>query len=592
MGWLGTFDRGWLRALRAGSDRRRQEALWIEDIGRTIADLERMNRSSEAGFLAVGERLSGFLSAARVVSAKASSAAQRVSGEQGQRDSDALARVLGETERMRRSAGSAAGFSRLRDSAKRLRQVFAGFEQTVVSFQVLAVAARIETARLGAAGSNLGHLVEEMRAGGADIASRTDRFLAAAGSLGSRVEAELSRIADLDNRQLKMLGPLTGAVAADFAALRSRRELGETAGARLGAQFGGVAEAIGAVVRSVQFHDITRQQIEHVMQALRQVHEKAGQGRRAALGAEDRAILALQVAQLENAGRMFLKSVVEIDRQLETVGRRVNEMAAEGENLTGIGQGQAETFFADMAARFSDILNVARECESYETGARGALAELRETIRALEGALADIQAIELQLKRVSLNSAIQAVHLGRAGEPFSAVALAMHGLQSECEDRSAHSRAEVDSMGAAMQAAGGSRQVSEEQAGMERAVDDLRQRMEEMHAADASGMASRREMGRLAGQLSLDIEVARRDLADSRGFTEAVNACRERLQRLAGKNAGALNPDLAPAGRLDEYTRNYTMRSEHEVHQELMGNGAAVSDTTGAGVASGELELF
>lgn len=576
------------QSFHPSAGRRAEEAGWVADVARAAGDLEEMNRSTEAGFLAVGEKLSSFLTAARQVSTSASATADRISGEQGQRDADALTRVLEETSAMRKSAESVTDLARLRDSAKRLRHVFAGFDNTVISFHVLAVLARIETARLGESGAGLVHLVEEMRGCGDDIASRTGRFLATAASLGRRVEAELSRISELDARELQALPPLTDAVARDFAALRSRRELGEAAAARLGEQFAQVSEAIGGVVTGVQFHDITRQQIEHVIESLWQLHDSASHARRAAPAAEEAAVLGLQVAQLENARRTFLESIGRIDRQLESVAHRVGEMASESERLTGQSQGQNETFFAGMAARFAGILKAARECESCEVGARNALGDLRRDLAALGEALADIQVIELHLKRVSLNAAVQAVHLREAGEPFNAVAVAMHSLQSDCENRSGQSRAELDSIDAAIRGAGdnGTGSQSCERAGMEAVVIELRQRMEDMHAANERGVASFQEIGGLVGRLSDEIQAAQRDLAESRARVEIVDDCCARLRAVSGVASGV------PMGELAGWAQNYTMRTEHEVHRELTGAGLPDAVPEGAGPAAGELELF
>ncbi|MGO9259075.1 MAG: hypothetical protein ACLQU1_22555 [Bryobacteraceae bacterium] len=619
LGLLRSLGRVLQRALRSASRRRLEDGSWIEGVGRAIADLDRMNRSTEAGFLAVGEKLSGFLAAARQVSASAAATAERVSGEQGQRDFDALVRVREQTAEMRKYAEAVADLSQLRDSAIRLRHVFAGFDHTVASFRVLAVLARIETARLGESGAGLAHLTEEMRGRSDDIASRTGRFLDTAATLDRRVEEHLNRIADLDARQLKALPPLMDAVARNFAALRDRRELGEAAAARLGAQFAELSEAIGDVVTSVQFHDITRQQIEHAIESLQQLHDHAGQGYRDAPTPEQGAVIELQLAQLDNARRTFLTSIGQIDGRLETVARRMSEMAAESQNLAGQAQGRNESSFAEMMGCFAGILDAAGECGSFEQGARTALAELRQAIQALGEALADIGAIELHLKRLSLNAAIQAVHLGAAGEPFNAVAGAMHSLQADCETRSGQSRVEMDSIGAALRAMveQGMASQSRQGTGIETAVDDLQARIEEMCVANERGIASCQEIGSLVGRLLADIQSAQQDLAESRALTEAVDGCCETLRRVgqasacqpllrrmigwnaarppassAANSAASPGPGVTPELQLAECTRNYTMRAEHEVHRELTGCAPAASGPAQASPSNGELELF
>jgi hypothetical protein len=160
-----------------------------------------------------------------------------------------------------------------------------------------------------------------------------------------------------------------------------------------------------------------------------------------------------------------------------------------------------------------------------------------------------------------------------------------------------------------------------------------------MCVANERGIGSCQEIGSLVGRLLAEIQSARRNLAESRALTEAVDGCSERLRRMAGRNAAralvsqasacqlllrrmtgwkaarsaansaansmpssaassAANsaassaPGAAPELQLAECTRNYTMQAEHEVHRELTGCGQPASGPAEAGPASGELELF
>src|SRR5262249_42227919 len=148
-----------------------------------------------------------------------------------------------------------------------------------------------------------------------------------AARLDGSVQEAVRNGSEVRSRQLHDLPVLIAKVTASMDEFQERRRQARESSRFQAARNQENCEAIESLVASLQFHDITRQQVEHVAQALRE----------AAFRPKDlNAALVLQSSQLGSAERAFTSSVTRIEGDLESIAARVGEMAADGGSLLGI----------------------------------------------------------------------------------------------------------------------------------------------------------------------------------------------------------------------------------------------------------------
>ena len=228
-------------------------------------------------------------------------------------------------------------------------------------------------------------------------------------------------------RQLKELPGLIEGVIDGLKAFEERRQRAVESSARQAADYQALCEAAGNVVRSVQFHDITRQQIEHVLEALRQLRSACGIGR-GSLPPDARAILALQSSQLCGAARVFASSVGHMERDLENIAVRVQGMAEAGKALMGISDDEHDSFFLRMEGHFTDILKMLGSCTTGQAEMESTAANLAETINRMRESVAEVRGIEIRIQRIATNATIRATHIGTKGDALNVIAEVMHRL--------------------------------------------------------------------------------------------------------------------------------------------------------------------
>jgi hypothetical protein len=301
--------------------------------------------------------------------------------------------------------------------------------------------------------TDLHHLGDEFRQSGNSIRSYVDKVRGAAAALEGRVAQALKSASASEARSLQILPSLIVTAEQALNEFRARQDSSAGVAADLSRQSGRFAQAIGEIVASVQFHDITRQQVEHVIHSQRELCRRpAGPQRHDGPTAGDGAVIRLQVAQLEHAASEFASALGKMDQHLAGISGQVGAMVTASAGLLGPADHQEGSFYLQIESSFRDIAEALAGCQALERGRRATVADVQGTLAGLLQSAAEIGLVESGLRRLALNAALSAVRLGETGAPLRAVATAMLGIQAECATVSAGSGATIRSVADAVQA--------------------------------------------------------------------------------------------------------------------------------------------
>jgi hypothetical protein len=540
---------------------------WVSQLRTVIEDLDRMSRSTEADFLAITEKLTGILAAARAISGQTREMAGSLAGDSGEGACQALMSVLEDARHMEQYAAAMNRFVGIRDEANRIRVSLSGLQRVGPSFHAVATLAKIETAHLGAGGRDLGHLAEAFQSAGTEIQSRVEHILGGATALENRVESTLAEASEFDRRVLATLPALLAAADQGLATFRARQQEAAATISRVAAESEVVAKAIGDIVTFLQFHDITRQQLQHVMDALEQLtaDSSSREGLRQSK-AKTSAVIDLQLAQLANASAAFEDAIRQMDERLGVAAGQVKRMVEEGGPLAGGAESGESGFYAQMESCLRAVTQAAAGCKSLEQQTQAALAEFGTTLEALRLSASEVKVVELRLFWLAINAAISAAHIGLAGEPLETVADGLRRLVAECDSSSSEAEASIDSIAAAV------RSATEDLPGPGVTVGDtlleqLRARIDDLHDGNEQATVRKGEIARMAFDLSAEVDILRSNLSAGRVFTATIQSCTQALRRIQAQSAGTEASPQTEA--LKELRQHYTMQAEREIHDAV-----------------------
>ena len=574
---------------------------WQGVIDQVIADLENLNRSTERDFLAVGEKLMEFRSTARQIASDMAALIELISGEHGRNASTALTKMLEHSRGM--DAGieqSGKTLAQVHDHAGRIRLAFGGLRNTVAVFRTLCTLTRIETSRLGSSGADFGDLAAEVGPLSESIQASGEGVLEASSRLDRCVQSAIRSASDLRVRQLKELGALIAGVVDSLAAFEGRRRQAAETSAREAAQYEELCNAIDGVVRSVQFHDITRQQVEHVVQALEQLRSaresaECGEG---SMPAGARAILALQSSQLGGAAEVFAASMERMERDLESIGERVQEMAKASRALMGISTEDENSFFLQMEGQFTAILKMLGSCAAAQREVESTAASLEETISGMQESVGEIWSIEIRIQRIATNATIRATHIGTAGNALNVIAEAMKRLDRDSNANTEDAAERLAEMRGAAQSVYG--RPGEDSVPNE-AIGEMRRAVLGLHRSSECSYSRVNQISALGARLAAEIDAVRDGFSAGLLFAKAADRARSQLERLGSQAGDELMEGVEGSctKQLESLTKRYTMQTERDVHEALTGGAAMAatpSEIPGVALAEGDLgdnvELF
>ncbi len=571
--------RGALRRNPAAGGLRRRD--WAATLERVVADLDGLNRATERDFLAIGEKLAGFTKTVKTISSELNGLGDQLLGEQGHRASEAFTGALEHARRMLASTeGTAALLGGMRQNAGRVRETLHGFKDTLATFHILGVLTRIETAHLGNSGADFGNLADEVKALAETIQGKIESALETAARLMTPIEAVLGGVSAHLEGSAKDLPRVLAEVLEELEEFRAMQNRTREATLRLEARYSAISEAFNDLIVSIQFHDITRQQVEHVSEALQRLCPASGGagGRVSRDHADPVALLSLQSMQLADAGAKFAASVATVGDGLERIAANVLEMDGESGALSGLSDDAKNSFFLEMERKCTEIRTALGGCTKTAQAAQSTSNDLSETIGWMEASIEEIRAIEIQIQWMALNASIRADHIGPAGDALGTLAGAMQTLANQCRERSDALTVAVESI--SQSAEGLSGQLGEARTS-QRAVslDAVGTLAAELHSASERNFATTRQIAARCQRLREDIAAVRGDFSAGAVFDEAIGRAKDMLSGLgAGSNFVApRDGEGQPGHGLADLARHYTMQSERDVHAGV--TGAAVAET-------------
>jgi methyl-accepting chemotaxis protein len=431
---------------------------------------------------------------------------------------------------------------------------------------MLRVLTNIEVARLGEVGAGFQYLAHELdefsrsvaRSTG-ELMERTEERRKAIGETRRTLSAALPGMREEFARINGSLGKAIGEVRGTLGELRQTP-------VRFRSCVEEVAAQIAGVVAAIQVHDITRQQTEHVVTALRRIGDsgagEVGSG-------ETDAGLAIQSYQLRNVAQTGEGWLTQIRSCLDGMGRIASSELRDLGRLV-IAQESA------VSGQLTRIEQLEAECEGGDAQVQASFAGITGLMQLVTEHLARSKSVRDRLQLLMFNSIVEASHLGTQADGILEISTTIKRLSAdwaEITSRSETTTAQIRELVEASHAT--VRAFSEEgyaplrkaRAGTEAGLEVLR---EAAQCAETRG----REVERAV--LGLQAKIAEvRSRADRleegfqrlHGILDAIEAARR-----ATDGTGARMPEDAEAAER-RFSSEYTTEIERAILRAALNGG-------------------
>jgi len=583
----------------------------IGRLNKAVTELAILTSDTEGDFLTIGENLRDFYARIKEVSTLSASITERMAGREVTEAMEGLQEVFDRIGLL--DAESGQGRDALTSILQRFEGIqnhLQGFDKTVRNLHILCNFIRIESARSGRKDTGFDTLSDDVQKLAGNIESQSALLLDQSLALATLIGQNLEKIRRFEEDQHRQAGRILNDAVTNLAALKEKHGHSTAALKNLSDRWSQLSLNIGEVVSSMQFHDITRQRIEHVRDALSELAERlqrsggnvdgAGRGRRRTGGAvsEQVALVAdtceLQAAQLRHARDELVSAVLAIIENCRNIVCNVEEMTEETGQLIGVHGNGGRSFFAGLEGNLSSLITAVCQYVDVNRELSAALYRVTGTVEEMSSFVSEIEKIGFRMKMVALNASVHAARIGEEGLGLGVLAEALHPLSVET---SRQIGVIADTLNAVITSSRGLTTLLDGDSA------DPGKDTERMAAHLEALMAPLRRLDENNLSLLARMDGAVKALSEDVGRATTAIRVHERIDRKVGEvDAGLLDlvagiRSVLPAGgagggrvRLEGLSERYTMDKEREIHQSITALPNPAARLDGGGTRNGSPE--
>lgn len=485
------------------------------------------------------------------------------------------------------------------------------FSRIVRSLQMLGISTRIESARLGQAGRSFATLADDVEKLAVTIVASSKEIHSKGTFLSSLVTDAHARTTEITESQQGCTMDILSSISGNMDRLSEMAEGAERGAAELPEQAKKINRATGEVVASLQFHDIVRQQVEHVSHALDDVLQLALDVDEAATPEELECsegltgfaadVLKLQSSQLSHSSHEFTQAVEslrahlsDIAVEVRAIGERTGRLLG-GEDSDDAPKKGGGSALERIEATVEETVSTMRTFAEQGEGIATIMNNVASTVAEMGGFVEDIEEVESEIELIAINASIKAAHTGEEGAALGVLAESIQSLsvkaRTETETASTVLGRIAKSSETLQQSSADSLDHTELDGlmdGMHGLTDRLRTMQGRIGSLFASLQTDSAELAEMLDSVGQAVDFHHDVAAELEGVRVELAAISEGLHAIAPPHE-----EEHRSARLNEMLSRYTMEAERSIHHETFGQeyDAATDDVELFGDDDG-VELF
>ncbi len=417
---------------------------WPEVLLPAIATLKLMAGTTEDEFLHIGSRIQLLYHRSTDVSGMSGQLVEVVSGMTVQSLTDRLQRMMADmqaylSEARVRSNDSCRILEEVQQLLENLSAPMEGFQKINKSLRMLSISTKIESARLGELGSGFVNLAMDVEKLSHQVNEKSAAILAHRLRLSNMIGENLVGVHSSEATQDATVTASLASTASSLQELLTVNERCNRFGETVATISSEVAGDISEMVASMQMHDMTRQQVEHIIEALEQLHgtlknidiATVSEEKGRAVTVESGDVCELQEAQLRFSSTELYTAVTTIIGNLQDIDQKQQAMGHEVHLVTGASDSSGGSFVDVMSEGMTSITSALTSCAWADRNMSDTMGRVAGTIGEIASFVTDIEMIGTEIDLIALNAQIKAAHTGTEGAALGVLAEAIKRLSDE-----------------------------------------------------------------------------------------------------------------------------------------------------------------
>lgn len=417
---------------------------WHTRLTPVVEILKRLASTTEDQFLQLGERLQDFALRSSQISTSATELAQLVAGDESSQLTSRLRHLFDDMESYLQHVRSQGDKSchileQIMSQLELVVQPLEGFQKMDKSLRMLSISTKIESARLGELGAGFTTLALDVEKLSHTVSEKSAGIMAQRLSLSTLITDNLETVRSTEASHHADASAILAGIHTSLETLTQLNASCSTVGAQASIVSEEVSADTGTVVASMQFHDITRQQIEHIIEALEKLRQhtcnQPDTADRSACTPQIATVgdvCELQHAQLRHAISQLHQATQTILESLQNIGikqSQISDMLQQA--LLGNARSLENTLLNTMQQDMQRVTAILQRCADADLSLEQAMQQVTGTISQIAGFVSDIESVGAEIDLIALNAQIKAAHTGPQGAALGVLAEAIKRLSLE-----------------------------------------------------------------------------------------------------------------------------------------------------------------
>ena len=556
-----------------------------DELRRIGYELNDLIGSTEEEFLGIGASLHDFQQRAGDISAMAAEVVSLVSGGA---IGDGIKSLEGIVDRMGFYLGkeeqtgeqSLSTLHRILGILENVDDPLSGFRKINKVLRMLGISTRIESTRLAEGAEGFDNLAKDVEQLYIQINEKASSVNDHKKELSCAIRQTIERVRSMESEQRAKVGTMLGNAVSSLGDLREVNAKCSGVATSITSASMEVSRNIAEVVMSMQFHDITRQQMEHAGEALTGLCCKlvmegdsiADTSELTGLAAETRAVCELQAAQLGHAFDELAGAVDNILENLRSVAGMGAAIAIEANEMTGVADKAGSSFFTGMETNLTKVAAVLERSAAENRNLAVALESVDGTILEITLFVDCIESIGEEIELIAINAQIKAARTGEEGAALGVLAEAIQrlsldartqtgaisGMLNSITDASGELCKDVDAETSLLET-----EVREMMSGLGELLRILRNVNDRL-------LSLLESLDKSVASLNSDIESATSGITvHQRTGTVLGNILKDLANIVSKMRTAAPDSPTSSTANLGDHSGRYTMHSERKIHEAM-----------------------
>ncbi|MBX3006774.1 MAG: hypothetical protein KF816_01985 [Melioribacteraceae bacterium] len=318
---------------------------------------------------------------------------------------------------------------------------FSGFDRIIKQLRMLGISTKIESARLGMDEGGFLALAENVDRLSLIISDKISNIRKKKEFLIKVLNSTTSELKKLEKEQKDQSNLILQNINKSIVDFQNKQKATSAGISNINILSTNLVSSVSKIVSSIQFHDITRQQMEHTNEAFEELIYRIDNPEN--LDESETAerihnVFELQTVQLNNSLYEFTTAVFNIVSNLTNIKSIITEIAAQAEkSLTG----KKEEGYSAIEVIEKELMFVMSGLKkNIEIGnqVNESIKSIVEIISDLSKYVLEIEEIGDEIELIALNARVKAAHFGKDGSALGVLAEAIQRLSLEAKTHSSN----------------------------------------------------------------------------------------------------------------------------------------------------------